>query len=78
MYGNAVGNLVAKTLALSPPPEDKYPSARVERANDAVGLAKQALDQYSGSEPEYRKSLEQIRTATLRKAWLYDLRPVLK
>jgi len=73
MYGKRVGTLVAKTLALSPPPTDHYPSPWVGPANEAADLAKQALDEYSGSEPEYRKSLEQIRTATQRKAELYDL-----
>ncbi len=78
MYGKRVGALVAKTLSLSPPPTDHYPSIWVGPANDAAALAKQALDEYSGSEPEYRKSLEQIRTATLRKADLYDLERLQK
>jgi hypothetical protein len=73
MYGKRVGTLIAKTLALSPPPTDHYPSTWVGSANEAADLAKQALDEYSGSESEYRKSLDQIRTATLRKARLYDL-----
>src|ERR1019366_7799117 len=73
MYGKRVGTLVAKALALSPPPMDHYPSAWVERANEAADLAKKALSDYSGPEPEYRNSLEQIRTATLTKAGLYEV-----
>jgi hypothetical protein len=78
MYGMRVGTLVAKALALSPPPMDHYPSPWVERARQAPDLAKQALDEYSGSEPEYRSSLEQIRTATLLKAGLYDVERLQK
>jgi hypothetical protein len=73
MYGSRLGSLVAKTLALSPPPTDHYPSRWVGPANEAAELAKQALDEYSGAEPEYRKSLEQLHTTTLRRAWLYDV-----
>jgi hypothetical protein len=65
MYGKQVGALVAKALALSP--TWKQP------AKEAADLAKQALDQYSGSESEYRKSLEQIRTATLRTVEIYEM-----
>jgi Glycosyl hydrolase family 20, domain 2 len=73
MYGKRVGSLTAKALALSPPPMDHYPSPWVERANEAAHLAQRALNAYAGSETEYGRSLEQISTATRRKAWLYDV-----
>ncbi|MGC2402168.1 MAG: glycoside hydrolase family 20 zincin-like fold domain-containing protein [Acidobacteriaceae bacterium] len=73
MYGKKVGTLVAEALALSPPPMDRYTPAWEQPARDAVKYAQQALDEYSGSEPQYRMSLEQIRTATLRTVGLYEL-----
>ena len=78
MYGDHVGTLVARLLALSPPPTDRYPSIWVEPANQAAVIARQALDAYSGNEPEYRKSLEELRTTTLRRAWLYDVERLQK
>jgi len=78
MYGSRLGSLVAKTLSLSPPPTDRYPSTWVGPANEAAELAKQALDAYSGAEPEYRNSLEQIRTTTQIRAGLYEVERLQK
>ena len=73
MYGNRTGSLVARTVALSPPPTDHYPSAWVAPGNEAAEIAKQALETYSGVEPEYHSSLEQIRTTTMIRAGLYEV-----
>ena len=78
MYGTRVGTLVGKALALSPPPMDHYPSTWVERVHEAADVAKQALAEYSGPEPEYRSSLEQIRTAMLIKSGLYEVERLQK
>jgi len=48
------------------------------QGNEAADLAKQALDEYSGSESEYRSSLEQIRTAMPIEAGLYEVERLQK
>src|ERR1017187_603848 len=52
---------------------DHYPSAWVQPAHEAAEMAQQALGSYSGPEPEYRNSLEEIRTTTLIRAGLYEV-----
>jgi hypothetical protein len=73
MYGNHIGTIAAKALSLSPPPTDHYPSAWPGPANEAADLAKQALDEYTAPDSEYRKGLEQIYTSSHRKAGLYEV-----
>lgn len=80
MYGENVGRLAARAFALPPPGDPHYqpPASGTLAEGEAILLARQALREYRGEEPEYRRSLEHLHTANAIRAANFELQQLLQ